>query len=115
MLDSFNSKSRLLPVGWSAGFHDWFHKLADMRLFNRKSLGTLALAGQVVIGLEFDKPDFDVFPYVDPLIGTANGGTERLKRRIWTSLMGAAGHVFPGATLPFGELGRCTVPEGGFG
>jgi hypothetical protein len=44
-----------------------------MRLFSPKSLGTFALAAQVVNGLEA-KQNFDVFKYVDPLIGTSNGG-----------------------------------------
>jgi hypothetical protein len=71
-------KTRLVPAGWSLdGVHHWFvDKVADMRLFNGKSLSTLALASQVVIGLEVEKRDFDVFKYVDPLIGTANGGMD---------------------------------------
>ena len=74
MLDSY--KSRIPPAGWSLnGVHNWVvNKVADMRLFNGKSLSTLALAGQAVIGLEVEKREFDVFQYVDPLIGTANGG-----------------------------------------
>ena len=68
-------KTPLLPAGWLDGVQSWVvDKAADMRLFNGKLLGTLALASQVVIGLEVEERDFDVFQYVDPLIGTANGG-----------------------------------------
>ena len=68
-------KTRLPPAGWLDGIQNWVvDKAADMRLFNGKSLSTLALASQVVIGLEVEKREFDVFQYVDPLIGTANGG-----------------------------------------
>ena len=68
-------KSRILPAGWTMDcFHRWVNKFANMRLFNRTSLSTLAVAGQVVIGLEVEKRNFDVFEYIDPLIGTANGG-----------------------------------------
>ncbi|RDW89664.1 glycoside hydrolase family 92 protein [Coleophoma cylindrospora] len=54
-------------------------------------------------GLRIEKRDFDVFNYVDPLIGTANGG-----------------HVFPGATLPFGmakagaDVNNPDEKQGGF-
>jgi hypothetical protein len=44
-----------------------------MKLFGHKSLGTLAVASQIANGLEA-KNGFDVFKYVDPLIGTSNGG-----------------------------------------
>ncbi|TVY87384.1 putative secreted glycosidase, partial [Lachnellula willkommii] len=53
--------------------------------FNVKSLTGFALALPLVFGLPAEKRDFDVFNYINPLIGTDNGG-----------------HVFPGATLPFG-------------
>jgi hypothetical protein len=68
--------TRLLPAGWVDGVHYWVNRIADMRLFNRKSLSTLAFASQLVIGLEVKKGEFDVFQYIDPLIGTANGGEE---------------------------------------
>ncbi|KLU83926.1 hypothetical protein MAPG_02975 [Magnaporthiopsis poae ATCC 64411] len=45
----------------------------------------VALTLPVVFGQAPSEPGFDVFDYIDPLIGTTNGG-----------------HVFPGATLPFG-------------
>jgi predicted alternative tryptophan synthase beta-subunit len=69
-------KTRLLPASWGMdGVQTWVvDRFANMRLFNGKSLSTLALASQVVIGLEVEKRAFDVFQYVDPLIGTANGG-----------------------------------------
>ncbi|KAI2770598.1 CAZyme family GH92 [Penicillium roqueforti] len=44
-----------------------------------------ALYASNVIAAKHSSDDFDVLKYVDPLIGTANGG-----------------HVFAGATLPFG-------------
>ncbi|KAL8294783.1 hypothetical protein RB600_000647 [Gaeumannomyces tritici] len=47
-------------------------------------LALATLVVQVVSG-QSSEPGFDVFDYIDPLIGTTNGG-----------------HVFPGATLPFG-------------
>ena len=78
MLDIY--KTHLAPAGWSLdAVHHWVvDKVVDMRLFNGKSLGALALASQVVIGLEVEKRDFDVFQYVDPLIGTADGGMDQL-------------------------------------
>jgi hypothetical protein len=73
MLDLY--KIHFFPAGWTLDdFHECLNNFANMRLFNRKSLSTLALAGQVVIGLEVEKRNFDVFDYIDPLIGTANGG-----------------------------------------
>jgi hypothetical protein len=45
-----------------------------MRWFSPNSLSSLALAAQVVAGLEVEKRGFDVLKYVDPLIGTSNGG-----------------------------------------
>jgi hypothetical protein len=41
--------------------------------FNPKSLVGLALNLPLVLG-SAEKRDFDVFDYVDPLIGTINGG-----------------------------------------
>jgi hypothetical protein len=74
-----NFKTCLLPAGWSLdGIHQWaVSKVAGMRLFNWKSLNALALVGQVAIGLEVEKREFNVFQYVDPLIGTANGGRKQ--------------------------------------
>jgi len=60
---------------------DW----SAMRLFTPKTLSAIALASQSVLNLKAEKTAFDVFQFVDPLIGTSEGG-----------------HVFPGATLPFG-------------
>jgi hypothetical protein len=68
-------KGRTLPASWSLDvLHDWMNKFSNMRLFNRQSLSTLALAGQLVLGVEVEKREFDVLQYVDPLIGTAKGG-----------------------------------------
>lgn len=55
------------------------------------ALRGLAAAAQALlllllfVGTAFAQQQDDIFKYVDPLIGTTNGG-----------------HVFPGATLPFG-------------
>jgi hypothetical protein len=51
------------------------------------------------------------YEYVDPLIGTTNGG---LLVREFTSLRQSAdgidkGHVFPGATLPFGKSSHHSI------
>jgi hypothetical protein len=74
-------KTRVVPAGWTLdGLQNW---VANMRLFNGKSLSTLALVGQVVIGLDVINRDFDVFEYINPLIGTANGG--RKQSDIWGS------------------------------
>lgn len=43
----------------------------------------------------------DVLKYVDPLIGSANGGMFLKRVRVW-SLANSPGNVFPGATLPYG-------------
>lgn len=54
---------------------------------------------------------FDVFKYVDPLIGTLSGGEEQhpyFGPFIDTNL----GHVFAGATMPFGMLsGLLSISE----
>ena len=47
--------------------------------------GSAALAAQSTLAANKDDADFDVLDYIDPLIGTANGG-----------------HVFAGSTLPYG-------------
>lgn len=44
-----------------------------MRMFKTLSLSIFALAAQQANTLEA-KHDFDVLKYVDPLIGTSNGG-----------------------------------------
>ncbi|KAG4025189.1 hypothetical protein MFRU_064g00260 [Monilinia fructicola] len=55
------------------------------------------------LGSQAQKTDFDVFKYIDPFIGTAKGG-----------------HVFPGATLPFGmakavaDINNPDEKQGGF-
>ena len=77
MLDVY--KTYLLPNGWSwGGLQDWSSKFANILFFSRKSFNTLALAGQVVIGLQVEKEGFDVFQFVNPLIGTANGGKNKV-------------------------------------
>ena len=47
-----------------------------MSYLNFKSLARLALALPVVIGSPAEKRDFDVFNYINPLIGTTNGGRD---------------------------------------
>lgn len=42
------------------------------------------------------------YEYVDPLIGTTNGGQTWKTTLIRTQVLTPLGHVFPGATLPFG-------------
>lgn len=56
-----------------------------MGRFTSSALLALALAGCAHHAHGQNASAYDVFDYVDPLIGTVNGG-----------------HVFPGATLPFG-------------
>ena len=48
--------------------------------------------------------DGDVLDLVDPLIGTVGGGEWALHRGLfsWRVDNHCVGHVFPGATLPFG-------------
>lgn len=51
---------------------------------NPKNLTALAVTAQIVIGGEdVAKKEFDVFRYVDPLIGTAEGGKCRVMA--WTA------------------------------
>lgn len=44
------------------------------------------------------------YDFVDPLIGTINGGKNLHLNVIGLSHLHNIGHVFPGATLPFGEF-----------
>ena len=63
-----------LSALWSAeNIQAWSPGYTVMKLLGSKSLGTFALAAQAVNGLEANH-GFDVFKYVDPLIGTTNGG-----------------------------------------
>jgi putative alpha-1,2-mannosidase len=73
-----------------------------MPFFNPKNLGTLALATQVALAAQTEKRAFDVFQFIDPLIGTSEGG--KFRERIFprSVVYVFAGHVFPGATMPFG-------------
>jgi hypothetical protein len=54
--------------------------------------------------VERDVSNFDVFDYIDPFIGTIAGGEDKFVEGSSCKAMlnYAAGHVFPGATLPFG-------------
>lgn len=58
-----------------------------MKVFSTKSVGALALAAQAVPGADATNNGFDVFKYVDPLIGTSNGGENRLRRFLFVSNM----------------------------
>lgn len=49
-----------------------------MFIFSFKPLAGLALAQAVVSGSTTEKRDFDVFDYINPLIGTNNGGKQLL-------------------------------------
>ncbi|KAL1616821.1 hypothetical protein SLS54_008213 [Diplodia seriata] len=52
-----------------------------------------------------DTGEYNIFDYVDPLIGTVNGGKHETFDQ---------GHVFPGATLPFG-MAKAVADVGGDG
>ena len=80
-------------------------KQTFMRYFSLQSL-TRALSIQTILSsgvasLEAEKRDFDVFSYVDPLIGTINGGWLNSFKGCPPRADRTLGHVFPGATLPF--------------
>jgi len=54
---------------------------------------------------------FDVFDFVDPLIGTLNGGMASTTSSAKNASNITQGHVFPGATLPYGKSPyRCPSP-----
>lgn len=63
--------------------------------------------GQTVL-----KPNFDILKYIDPLIGTTNGGSfcllylseslSAMPHSLRELTDFGSGHVFPGATLPYG-------------
>jgi hypothetical protein len=64
----------LLPIQWcSEKIQAWAPGYTLMKIFSSQSVGALALAAQAVDVVEA-KNSFDVFKYVDPLIGTSNGG-----------------------------------------
>lgn len=60
----------------------------------------------ILLGLQLDlalAQQTDVLRYVDPLIGTGFGGLKQEKKGETRSYVdNRAGHVFAGATLPFG-------------
>ena len=59
-----------------------------------------------LLGLQLDlalAQQTDILQYVDPLIGTGFGGLKQEKKAETRSYVdNRAGHVFAGATLPFG-------------
>ena len=68
-------KTMQLPLQWGyQNIQEWFSGVSPMRLFTPKNLSAIVLATQVVVGGEVQQIDFDVFKYVDPLIGTSEGG-----------------------------------------
>jgi len=77
MFDALESLQ--LPIRWTLGkIQGWYPNLVEMRLFTPKNWSTLALATQIVVGVEVGENNFDVFQYVDPLIGTSEGGKRQL-------------------------------------
>lgn len=73
MIDFY--KTVQTPMGWFwEQLQSFAPNVGAMKFLNPKSLSRLALVAQVVVSLDVGKADFDVFDYVDPLIGTANGG-----------------------------------------
>ena len=73
----------------------------------RPIVGLIALS--VVVEAVIERRAFDVFDFVDPLIGTINGGKVQNDQSEWSFQLTMTGHVFPGATLPFGKSRRCTT------
>ena len=66
-----------LPISWcSEKLQAWAPGYTLMKVFSSQSVGALTLAAQAVNGVEV-KNGFDVFKYVDPLIGTSNGGEDQ--------------------------------------
>ncbi len=88
-------------------------KEAVMRYVNLQSLaGVLSIQTVLSSGVasfEAEKRDFDVFDYVNPLIGTINGGDLKSLQDCLFRADRVQGHVFPGATLPFGMLSNSGV------
>jgi len=79
-------KSLQLPIGWTLRkIQGWVPKLVEMRLFTPKNWSRLALATQIVVGVEVPENNFDVFQYIDPLIGTSEGGKSQLCQAIYHS------------------------------
>lgn len=72
MPDFYNTVQ--IPFSWCAEkFQAWAPGYSLMKIFSSQSVGALALTAQVVNSVEA-KNGFDVLKYVDPLIGTSNGG-----------------------------------------
>ena len=66
---------------------------------------TAAFLALLAFGHDDNHPNFDVLDFVDPLIGTANGGRYHLTMiEKGASTHRIPGHSFAGATLPFGTL-----------
>lgn len=73
-------------------------------------LSLFLASGRVLVNAAQSSPveDYDVLQYIDPLIGSANGGkleaTLGLYRHLLylTIVFHIAGNVFPGASLPYG-------------
>jgi hypothetical protein len=94
----FSSIRPSISTTWSPGASS----IAQKIMYRLGWLPALAISTCVVLGNEMVvNKTFDVFDYVDPLIGTINGGpfSALIVKLLLTR---TAGHVFPGATLPFG-------------
>jgi hypothetical protein len=76
----------LLPIQWcSEKIQGWAPGYTLMKIFSSQSVGALALAAQAVDVVEA-KSGFDVFKYVDPLIGTSNGGENQMPSKLVAQL-----------------------------
>jgi hypothetical protein len=72
MSDLYNTAR--LPILWcTEKFQAWAPGYTLMKVFSSQSVGALALAAQAVNAVEATS-GFDVLKYIDPLIGTSNGG-----------------------------------------
>ena len=95
----FSSIRPSISTTWSPGASS----IAQKIMYRLGWLPALAISTCVVLGNEtVVNKTFDVFDYVDPLIGTINGGPFSAVI-VGLLLTRTTGHVFPGATLPFGE------------
>lgn len=66
-------------------------------------LKTAAISGNIFLsGVVYAQRD--VLDYVNPLIGTTNGGMYTIHTAYYGYSDSYAGHVFPGASLPFGQF-----------
>ena len=90
-----------IMTGLWRNIESWIPQTA-MQQFRLKSLATFPIVvSALAANSTLENRPFDVFRYVDPLIGTINGGM--LDNVVSKEMqLTVSGHVFPGATLPFG-------------